>query len=78
MNDVFWTVYTKTHAGVELQYFTFAKTPVEAQEKIKKHIAEKHAKLREQYKDNQEVLDYVGTDPLETVTGAIWKDTFVA
>jgi hypothetical protein len=72
----FWTVNTRTQAGVERQVFTFAKSPTEAWEKVEKHFANEHAKFLEKYGD--EAGDYFGREPLIKVTGVIWKDTFIA
>lgn len=76
MEGTFFTVYTRTKAGVNSQVFTFARSLTEAQEKVEVHFAREHAELIE--KHGHEVPEgYFGTKPLVEVTGVAWRDTFI-
>lgn len=72
---IFWTVNVKTEAGVESQVFTFAKTPMEAEEKVTKVFREEHAKFLEEYGEWARI--HFGPVPLIKVTSVTWKNTFI-
>lgn len=74
--EVFWTVNTRTQAGVEGKVFTLARGPAEAMEKVKKYFADNHQEALEQCNDDKERA-YLGPNPLIEVVSAIWEATFI-